>query len=321
MIFSSEKWGEASEMQPYVSVASSTNFTSLQAPLRNAFDAFIRVLLGEATTQRLLTIYAAPTPTAKELRFLELAQAANAFLAFWYDFNEMQLFIDDSGSHSQESDRQKRLYKYQEQQLRDGWKNKGFGALDNLLEYLEVNADVFTEFAASTNFTVLKKEIVRSTKEVNDVYWINNSRILFLRLKPHFRIVIDTIIAPRLGTIYTEMLDAFGGAEPVAVKYKTLREKLVPVVVFYAVNRLLRESGSLTERGMFFEVLTSSADAYNTQALNPDQVAPQAAMAEGDAISYWTLAEKYLKAEFSYSPAGSVRLPKFNNDDKKYFVV
>lgn len=321
MIFSHNKWANAAEMQPYISIASSTFFSSMQGPLRNAFDKFIRTLLGETMTAKLIDIYGLSTRSAKQARLLELAQAANAFLAFWYDFNEMQLFIDDTGSHQQESDKQKRLYKYQEQLLKDNWKTKGFSALDTMLEYLEVNATDFPEFAASENFTLLKKEIVRSTKEVNDCYWINNSRILFLRLKPHIRIITDTIIAPRLGTIYNDMLAAYAGAEPVADKFKLLREKLIPVVVFYAVSRLLRESGSLTERGMFFEIQNSGSDAVNTQPVSMEAIAPQAAMAEGDAISYWTICEKFLKSDFSYIPASSIRQPKFNNSDKKYFIV
>lgn len=321
MIFSNSKWANAAEIQPYISIASSTNFSSLQAPLRNAFDKFIRPLLGETMTAKLIEIYGLATPSAKQKRLLELAKAANAFLAFWYDYNEMQLLIDDSGSRRQESDKQKQLYKYQEQQLKDGWKAKGFGALDTMLEYLEINATDFAEFAASENFTLLKKEIVRSTKEVNDCYWINNSRILFLRLKPHFRIVTDTIVAPRLGSIYTDMLAAFSGTDPVPAKYKTLREKLIPVVVFYAVSRLLKESGSLTERGLFFEILNSGSDANNTQPVNMDAIAPQAVMAEGDAISYWTIAEKFMKSDLEYTPANSIRMPKFNNENKKYFIV
>jgi len=321
MIFSNSNWDNATEIRPYISVARSAKFDALQAPLRNAFENFIRPLLGEEMTTKLIEYYNASSPTPKQTRLVEIAQRANAFLAFWYDYSEMQLLIDDNGSHRQESDGQKTPYKYQEQQLKDGWKNKGFTALDTLLEYLEANKADFAEFAKSTNYTLLKSEIVRSTKEVNDCYWINNSRIIFLRLKPHFRIVIDTIIAPRLGTIYTDMIAAFAGTGTVDVKYNQLRAKLIPVVVFYAVSRMLKESGSMTERGLFFETLKATDDALSTQPVSMEQIAPQAAMAEGDAISYWTIAEKFMKSDFSYESATAQRLPKFNNTDKKYFVV
>lgn len=320
MIFSMAKWDNAAEIRPYVSVARSTQYSNLEASLLSAFENFIRPLLGEAMTAKLIEYYTADAPTDKQKRLIEIAQRANALLAFWYDYSEMQLLIDESGSHRQESDTQKTPYKYQEQQLRDGWKLKGFNALDSMLEYLELNVADFAEFASSTNFTLLKKEIVRNTKEVNDCYWINNSRIIFLRLKPHFRIVTDTIIAPRLGTIYTDMIASLTSNTPDA-KYTALREKLIPVVVFYAVSRLLKETGSLTERGLFFETLKASDDMHSTNPVGMEQIAPQAAMAEGDAISYWTIAEKYLKAHLEYVSTTGSRLPKFDNNDKKYFIV
>lgn len=319
MIFSKAKWSNASEIRPYISVAASTGFDSLEAPLRNAFEIYIRKLLGNALTGKLIEYYASDTPTDKQKRFISLAQAANAFLAFWSEYDEMQLLIDDSGSHRQESDGQKTPFKYQEQALRSAWKTKGFNALDELLLFLEENAEDFPEFASSPNFTVSKAEIVRTTSEVNGYYWINNSRIIYLRLKPHLKIVTETIIAPRLGTIYDDMITALTGSGQVDQKYTKLRTKLVPVVVFYAIARLLKETGTLTERGLFFENLNSSADTFNTTPLNADQVAPQAAMAEADAISYWTIAEKFLKSDLSYTPAGGSRLPKFNNDNKKSF--
>lgn len=269
---------------------------------------------------KLLEYYSSYTPTAKQQRLIEIAQRANAIIAFWFDYDEMQLLIDDSGTHRQESETQKSLFKYQEQNLKDSWKTKGFSALDNLLEYLEVNITDFPEFKKSANYTLSQKEIVRSTREVDNVYWINNSRILFLRLKPHFRIVTETIIAPRLGDIYTEMLTSLASTSP-DIKYVKLREKLIPVVVFYAVNRLLKESGTVTERGLFFEILNSSSDAYNTNPVNLDKIAPQVVMAEGDAISYWGIAEKYMKTELSYVSPTSAGLPKFDNNNKKFFIT
>lgn len=320
MIFSYSKWNNATEMRQYVSVAASTTFETLEAPLRNAFEKYIRRLLGDTLTAKLIEYYGAETTTEKQSRFVALAQAANAFLAFWSEYDEMQLQIDDSGSHRQESDGQKTPYKYQEQQLRASWRNKGFNAMDDMLEFLEKNDTDFPDFKTSENYTVSKKEIVRTTKELHDVYWINNSRILFLRLKPHLKIITDTIIAPRLGDVYDDMIAAFTGTGTVDEKYTKLREKLIPVVVFYAVSRALKESGTLTERGLFFEKQAALDDAFQTSPVNSDQIAPQAAMAEGDAISYWTIAEKYLKSEFNFTVSIGSRLPKFSNTDKKYFI-
>jgi hypothetical protein len=220
--------------------------------------------------------------------------------------------------HRTEGDSQKTPYKYQEQELRNGFKEKGFAALDDLLRYLEANVATFTNFASSPNYTIAKAQIVRATSEIDDVYYINRSRIIFLRLLPHLRTVEKTIIAPRLGDIYTDMIASLTSESPDA-KYTSLREKLIPVVVLYAVSRLIRETGSITDRGLFFETKQNSDDATRTQVASNEAISAQATMAEGDAISYWMLAEKYLKTELQYSTSTGSRIPTRDNNNKKAF--
>lgn len=320
MIFSRQKWNNASEIQPYISVSKSSDFTVFEGPLRSAFENFIRPLLGEALTANLISYYTAAEPTAKQLRFIELAQRANAFLALWNDYDEMQIVIGNSGAKRQESGETKTPYKYQEQALKKGWKDKGFAALDNMLAYLESEIATFAAYAQSPNYTLQKSSIVRSTAEVNEYYWISNSRIIFLRLRPHFNNVINTIVAPRLGTIYTDLVTELAKTTP-APAYAALRKALVPVVVMYAVSRLIRESGSITEKGLFFETLKSAEDMYVTSPVAVEMINIQANTAENDAQQYWALVEKMLRANFNYTSASASRIPNRDNTDKKSFFA
>ena len=314
MIFSKEKWNDAAEMQPFISVSKGLRFASVEAPLRNAFEMFLRTLLGDALITDLETYYAASTPDAKQKRLLQLAQRANALLAFWYDYNEMQVLIDDNGIKRVESGEVKTPYKYQEQALRNGWKEKGFNALDDLLNYLESEKTTFAHY----NSTSTKTSLVRSAAEVDNYYYINGSRIIFLRLQSHFRNVINTIIAPRLGTIYTDLMTDLAADTP-AAKFLKLRETLVPVIVFYAVARLMRETGSLTDKGLFFETLKNTDDAVNTSPVTDERMISQATIAEADAISYWKIAEKLLKSDFGVTTSTGSKIPKRDNADKKAF--
>jgi hypothetical protein len=279
---------------------------------------FIRPLLGETVTADLIGYYAAASPTAKQQRFVELAQRANAFLALWNDYDEMQITISNAGAKRTESTETKTPYKYQEQALKKGWKDKGFAALDTMLDYLETEITTFTHFAQSPNYTLSKTAIVKSTAEVNEYYWIQNSRIIFLRLRPHFKTVIDTIIAPRMGTIYTDLMTELAKTTP-NEKYVRLRRALVPVVVLQSVARLMRESGSITEKGLFFDALKSSEDMYVTSPVAVEMISIQAKTSENDAIQYWALVEKLLRAEFEYTAGSAARIPNRDNTDKKSF--
>lgn len=322
MIFSTTKWDDAAELQQYISVANSLHFKSVEAALKNAFEMFIRPLLGEEMTNELIGYYTAQTTPAdaKKMKLLELAQRANAYLAFWYDYNEMQVLIGNSGTVRQESAESKTPYKYQEQALRKGWKDKGFAALDNMLTYLEDEISSFGAFKSSANYTTSKTAIVRNTGDVSEYYWISNSRIIFLRLRPHFKTVIDTILAPRMGAaIYDELMLELAKELPAAEKYVKLRKAMIPVVVFYAVARLIRQTGDLTDRGLFFETMQSSQDMATTTPVNNELIAAQATRAEADAIQYWSILEKLLKNSFSYQSSSSSMIPNRNNNDKKSF--
>ena len=322
MIFSAQKWNNAAEITPFISVARSTKFSSVEGPLRSAFDKFIRSLIGESLTAKLIEIYGKDETnrSADEKRLLELAQASNAWLAYWYSYDEMQVLIGEAGIKRQESETEKTPFKYQEQQIKSGWKEKGFNSLDDLLAYLEFKQEVFTDFKTSSCYTDSKKEIVRSASEINEYYSINSSRIIYLRLKPHFKTVCKTIIEARIGsTLYAELIASISGTSP-NEKHTTLREKLIPVIVFYALNRLIKETGSITDRGLYFESLPgNSDDIAKTSPVSDERLIMQANMMEADAISYWLIAERYLKSEFSYTGSNGTKIPRRDNTDKNSF--
>jgi len=299
-------------------IAKSTDFESIQAPLKNAFEMFIRPLLGEAMSQTLIEAFEETMRSDEQERLIELAQRANVFLAYWYDFNEMQVYISDSVSRL-EGEKERSLYKYQEQKLQAAWKEKGFNALDDMLNYLYDNIETFEDFTESPNYSYTKTAIVQKPADVDQYYYIGKSRIIFLRLLPHFKNVIDTRIRPRLGNIYDDMIAALDSDTPNA-KYTTLREKLLPVVVFMAISRLIAETGSLTDKGLFFESLSgTSEDFAQVQPVGDSRNSLQKGMADADGLSYWKLAEQYLISEFDFEGSTAAKTPKRDNNDKKSF--
>ncbi|MDR0830031.1 MAG: hypothetical protein LBN95_07975 [Prevotellaceae bacterium] len=190
MIFSKERWNDGQELNKHIRVSSSITFEKMYAPLKNAFELFIAPLLGEELTEDLINYYqnlvtlqpSDPAPSGteesseeKQKKFVLLAQRANALLAYWYDYTEISLFIGNNGINRTESDSMKTPYKYQEQELKAGFKEKGFNALDNLLLWLEKNIDDFPHFKDSANYTLLKKSIVRCTDDVHNYYFINKT--------------------------------------------------------------------------------------------------------------------------------------------------
>lgn len=321
MIFSKEKWSNADEMMPFISVSRSLEFQTVEAPLRNAFEKFLRPLLGDPMTADLITFYQSTSPSPVQSRLLFLAQTANAKMAFWDSYDEMQMLIGGSGTLRQESEGAKTPYKYQEQALKRSWKEKGFNAIDALLKYLEEQKAMFTSFVTSPYYTENKNAIVRNTSEIDQYYFINGSRLIYLRLKQHMQNISIGMIKARIGaTVYDAFIAGIASDTP-EEKYVKLREALIPVVVFYALARLVKETGSITEKGLFFDSLSGSTGDNETshQPVSDERIMMQANMLEADGIAYWKIAERLLTTEFEYTSNTGTLIPRRSNTDKKSF--
>ena len=225
MIFSAKKWNNGKELKAVMKVNTAISFDMMEAPLRNAFRQYLVPLLGDAMVGEVVEIYEfGPNPDVLEQntegaterekldsRLLEICKRANANLAFWNDFDEISMRITDAGFQRQKSDNGEsfqQVYKYQEDNLRASLRNKGFNALDELLEFLYAHIAEYPEFASSQAYQDRKSAIVRSTADVNDVCFINGSRIVFLRLQPHLKFAEEMLLQPAIGDkLYEHLID------------------------------------------------------------------------------------------------------------------
>lgn len=330
MIFSAEKWDNSKEIRPFMKLSASISFDKLETPLSNAFRLFIAPMLGDDMLDVLINIYINERTgdaynDKRDLQLLQLCQRANANLAMWYDFDEINVRITDAGFQRQESDSMKPAYKYQENNLRQNFKNKGFNALDEVLAFLEKNIDAYPEYVTSDAHLHGIDAIVRTTDEVNRVYFINGSRIIFLRLQTHFKFVEDNILRPALGDrLYERLLDWLRKLpvdEIERMKIEELRIKAGKVVIMQAVKRLMSETGSLTDRGLYFSAIQANKNSDEIEKpVSDERLAMQVSQAESDARAYLTQLMKYVRRTYSDLYAGNPqRVFDRDNDNKSTF--
>ena len=125
MIFSEKKWEDSDELKKFIPVSAALSFEKVESSLNDAFNLFVVPLFGEELSKKLQSIYDDPEAKAPELLLLEECQRAIANLAFWYNYTELNIRITDQGFQRQEAENFKSTYKYQEDQLRSAFKNKG----------------------------------------------------------------------------------------------------------------------------------------------------------------------------------------------------
>jgi hypothetical protein len=224
MIFSQQKRETEREGPEYLKISNACTWTTVKAPLRNARDLFPVPLAGEKIAEVLTGIYRQdekPEPDRKPVR---PAQRANILPAFRYDCTELNVLFGDSGFKRQESEDTRTPYRYREKQLCDGWKTRGFNAMDDMLDFMEKNADSYPEYMEPDNYTQSRNSIIRNTAQVNEICFINHSRLTWLRLKPHFKTVEETVIAPRTGGLYQQLKTEPASPQATEEKWTGLRD-------------------------------------------------------------------------------------------------
>lgn len=325
MIFSKEKWDVNGELRQVIKVSKALSFDKMESSLCAAWNQFIVPVLGEAMTAKLIEIYESKEPTNQvklDLELLQLCQRANGNLALWYNYDELSLSITDAGFQRQESESMKSLYKYQETSLRNGFKNKGFNALDEVLLFLERNIEFYPEYKSS--YTLYRNNIVRSTEEVNQTYFINNSRLIFLRLQTHLQLTEQTNLLPALGVnLYDYLVKSIPDtnlSDDEKVRVEALRIKAGKVIIMYSVQRLLQETGSVTDRGLYFTSISGGGGDETVQPVELERINIQVRQANADAQSYLTSLMRYVKTTFPDLYVGDIhKVYDRDNDNKKTF--
>lgn len=268
------------ELKNHLVVGAGTDFNRLRPHIANAETAYIRPLLGSSLFDELQDYYTDrpeavengnPSPELIEAmeELLLKVQKSLIHLAYWMGFQVLNSTISDSGFKRTENDKQKSLFKYQEDELKEMFKTAGFNAMDEILEFIEANIEHFNEFKLSANWTILKSSFIPDTKTFNSIISsINGSRLIFLRLKSFAMLVEDLDIRPTLGdTIFEEIKTEMQKDTP-AEKVITIMPYIRKAVAFLATAMLMEETGAdLTDKGLYFE--STSAGFNNDRNKQP----------------------------------------------------
>ena len=294
--------GSIKEIQDLLPIGAGNNFNRLKPHLQNAETAFIKPLLGSEMYAEISEFYEnypydTPTSVQEDCGTLLLKlQHAIVHLAYYVGFDFLSVSASDMGFQRIESQTTKTLFKYQEDNLRTYFKTSGFNMLDDALVFMEENIASFAEWSASATYTVFKQAFVKTASEFNAIYFINNSRLTFLRLQPHIKFVEDTVIKPAIGEDTWDEIKAGMIDSPVPAKVVSVLPYIRTPLAYFAVALLMEESGAdLTDKGLYFESLNgTNADNRKSGPANDKRIAMLAARARTMGNSYLEMLKAYL---------------------------
>jgi hypothetical protein len=334
MLISSQKNINFDEIKSFLPVSVASDIESLLPFIESAESEHIEPILGAALYANLLTYYANPSVTgtwigtnhAKWAELLKKVQRALINLAYWSGYDLLNVTIDSTGFHREESETRKGLYKYQEDSLKSLFRNNGFNGLDKVLAYLEINIPSFADFKASSCYTVRKSSLVPDTNTLNSIFFIDNNRLVFLRIQRYIEQVEDFTIQSVLGaSLYLKVKEEMVKDEP-ATEVSALLPYLKKPVVYLAVAKALGELGvNITDRSIFLESQeTSSGDGIVRKTVPDNVLLPVIRAAEMSGTKYLELLKSFLVANATDYPeysgqSGSVFTR--DNSDKRTFWV
>jgi hypothetical protein len=316
MVFSQDKWNGGEELRSIVKVASDVEWDVFGPILAGAFELFVHPLIEDGMTERLIQLYADENRDDVGTKLISLTQRAVANLGIWYSFHELNTILSNSGTQRPESDTYKSLYKYQERALREAYKAKGFNALDDILVFLEKHISVFTQYSNTTAYRNRRLSIVPDAETINQFIPIERSRLVYLRFAPHLQFIEQTQLP---GLIGQSLVDTLKG-ETLSAQLTKVRELLRPVVLFKAAARLIRHTGSVTDRGLYFSSVQAVASGNDEEQLPADKatVSTQAALFDHEASEYLNVANRFVRDNLPGFYRGDTRRP-IENEGRKAF--
>ena len=287
----------ADDFKKYVPVNVNTSFRTLAPYLGLAELNYIKPLLGDELFEELLKFYSDNTQKAEVKKWhqlLDYVKYSEIHLAFYLGWSVLSTSISDSGAESKAAG-DKRLFRYQEVEVVESFKNNGFNILDTALNFLYENIKEFEKFKKSNFYKENQQTLVPTTAIFNAIYNINNSRLVFLKMRQYIKIVEDIELLHHFGR---EFIDELLAAKLEDAKYCFVAEKIRYYIVYLSVAKGIGELKKLpTEKGLIFEYISdrASREGYVQNQIDVKEVETTMQFCKSTAEAYLSSAIDYLK--------------------------
>lgn len=283
------------EVRFVANVAANTEFNRLVTHIANAESSYIQPLLGSDTYAALIAYHdntesyiidsieklnmCVQSMSADSIGSADLGSGDNTSnhdrawalllyytqqsiinLAYYKGFDTLNSNISDGGFHRLESERIKSLYKYQEDNLKNYFLENGFNGLDIILEFLELWSEYFDvyEYQLSKHHS----RIIPDTKIFNEYYFINNSRLVFDRLRQHMQTIEDLTLTKLLGAENLAYILAEIKKTSPDIKVVEILPYLRAPIAWLSTAMLMEETGAeLTPRGLYTKGIKSISNS------------------------------------------------------------
>lgn len=233
-----------SELRKYISVNETFDFETFLPYINKANNSYLKKYVGNLITE-LADAESGDDESIKNQAREHLRSALANFAFFMYQ-PFFQLQMDGSGMSTVTNENRKQPEWWQLADVRRELLRSGHESMDALMEILEQNPEIFTDF--TDNYSTQYKELlVRNANDFNNCYNIFNSRQTFLALVPTIRQVETQLLKNFITSdFYTDLretilADANESTTSHDVIMLLIKKYLQQAIVCFTIARIYNE--------------------------------------------------------------------------------
>lgn len=192
---------DAKEFKSALPINVNTSYASLAPCIAIAEQKYIVSVLGSALFDALADAYrdsGGDSGDAVIDEAVHMIQFALIRIALWDSFDTLAVTFSDRGANVNAGE--KRMYRYESDNLRASFRRQGFDQLNTLLSYLEANIDKFPDFISSEYYSVNVTSMIRNAIEFDSIIHIDRSFLVYRRMREYIRLTESLELPHRLGS-------------------------------------------------------------------------------------------------------------------------
>lgn len=209
------------EMQGFVRMSSNMKYDSMLPSLSAAQTKYLRKYLGATQLESLQDYYDTTpvTPDAALAALLPYAQEVEVKFAIYIAVPELDLTLTDSGFAITSNQNLAPASKDRVQAYRDAMLQSAYDSVENLLRFLEENADDYDEWVAGEGYSMATELFINSAEMFDKYVPIDQSRLKFQELRQHIKNVESLTIEPYISKAMCDDIKTEVNAGSVSSKY------------------------------------------------------------------------------------------------------
>ncbi len=240
------------------------------------------------------------------IRLIEKLQDSISFTAYYLGFDIINASFTNQGIHriESENDGKKALFQRQEIELKNTFKRRGQNKLDDALLYLEKNKASFATWTASPEYTLLRANFINSTDDFQKHFNINNSRLVFLKIRGYQTLVEDFDVISEIGREYFDELKTEIASDTLtaanSIFLARLQKAVAHLTIYHGGYNLMYD---MNEFGLYkVEAATGNDNYMKLTQLQESMFDKIVARAKTNGDSYLKACKSFLKENIADYP-------------------